>query len=275
MKTTLKDFNNVGLTITFSVLLFTVSFAQGDMFKKHLVYQEQTMNSIKPTKIVYRDTLEADVYFPIMKVATKKFPCVIFVSSFAGINFRSIQVYIDWAKLMAANGIIGVVYETNSPSLDFDKLTEYLISNDETLHVDKNKMGIWSCSGNSLLALNKVNASSQFKCHSIYYGLTTTFNSQYLDEVKEMSKKNGFTFFVDSEYTSKTPTFIVRAGKDNWTIILSSIDEFVNLLLTRNIPFELINYPEGQHAFDILDDNETSKQIVIKTIEFFKKEFNK
>ena len=267
--------NAIGLTIILSFFFFTISFAQGDMFKMHLVHQVQTMNSIKPTKIVYSDTLKADIYIPIMKVATKEFPCVIFVSGFAGINFRFIQVYNDWAKLMAANGIIGVVYETNSPSVDFDKLMEYLTTNSKALHLDKNRIGVWSSSGNSLLALNKVNASSQFKCHSIYYGLTTTNNSQYLNEVKEMSNKNGFAFFVEDEYMSKVPTLIIRAGKDSWTIILNSIDEFVRLLLTRNIPFELVNYPEGQHAFDILDNTENSKRIIIMTVEFFKRELNR
>jgi dienelactone hydrolase len=240
-----------------------------------LVHQVQTMNSIKPTKIVFRDTLKADIYIPIMKVTTQEFPCVIFVSGFAGINFRFVQVYNDWAKLMAANGIIGVVYETNSPSVDFDKLVEYLKVNSKILHLNNDKIGIWSCSGNSLLAVNKVNESTQFKCHSIYYGLTTTVNSQYLKEVEELSKKNGFAFLAKDEYVSKVPTLIIRAGKDNWKIILNSIDEFVKILLTNNIPFELLNYPEGQHAFDILDDNETSKQIIIKTVEFFKTELNR
>ena len=275
MKTTLRILKKLGLIVLFSVFLITVSLAQGDMFKRHLVHQVPSMNSIRPTKIVYRDTLEADVYYPKMEVRTKEFPCVLFVSSFVDINFRQVQVYIDWAKLMAANGIIGIVYETNSPSLDFDKLTEYLMANAKTLRVDENKIAIWSASGNSLLALNKVNASSQFKCHSIYYGLTTTIDSQYLNEVEEMSKKNGFAFFVKDKYTSKVPTLIIRAGKDNWTTILNSIDELVRLLLAQNIPFELVNYPDGQHAFDMLDNSETSKRIIIRTVEFFKREFNR
>lgn len=273
MNKTIKTYYSTGL-ITAYLFLFTISYAQEDMFKKHLVHQERTMNSISPTNVVYSDTLKADIFIPIMKVTTKEFPCVIFVSGFASINFRLVQAYKDWAKLMAVNGLIGVVYETNSPSVDFDKLTEYLTMNCKTLHVDKNKIGIWSASGNSLLALNKVNASSQFKCHSIYYGLTTTINSQYLNEVKEMSKKNGFVFLVEAEYISKVPTLIIRAGKDSWTTILNSIDEFVRLLLSRNIPFELVNYPEGQHAFDMLDNTEESKRIINLTVEFFKRELN-
>lgn len=257
-----------------SFFLMEHSFAQGDLFKKHLVYQVESMNSIRPTKFNYRDTLNADIYVPIMKVATKEFPCVIFVSGFTRINFTKVQFYSDWAKLMAVNGIIGIVYETNSPSDDFDRLNEYLTANAKSLHLDKDKIGIWSCSGNSLLAVNKVNESNHFKCHSIYYGLTVTTESKYIKDVEEMAKKNGFAYAVNKEYTSTTPTLIVRAGKDNWTIILNSIDDFINTLLARNIPFEFINYAEGSHSFDMLDDNAASKQIIVETVEFFRKELN-
>jgi hypothetical protein len=262
----------LGLGTLLSFFLMGDSFAQGDLFKKHLVYQIESMNSIRPTKVKYRDTLKADIYMPIIKVVTKKSPCVIFVSGFAGINFTQVQLYSDWAKLMAANGIIGIVYETNSPSDDFDRLNEYLTANAKSLHLDKDRIGIWSCSGNSLLAVNKVNESKHYKCHSIYYGLTVTAESKYLKDVEELSRQNGFAYTVNREYTSTTPTLIVRAGKDNWTIILNSIDDFVNVLLRRNIPFEFINYAEGSHSFDMLDDNKTSKQIIVETMEFFKKE---
>jgi hypothetical protein len=265
----------VWLVTIFSFFSSEHSSAQTDLFKKHLVYQVESMKSIRPNKVKFRDTLKADIYVPVMKVARKEFPCVIFVSGFAGINFTKVQLYADWAKLMAANGIIGVVYETNSPGDDFDKLNEYLTVNAKSLHLDKDRLGIWSCSGNSLLAVNKVNEANHFKCHSIYYGLTVTAESKYLIEAEELAKKNGFAYTVKSEYTSTTPTFIVRAGKDNWTIIQRSIDDFVNVLLKRNIPFEFINYAEGSHSFDMLDDSEISRQIIVRTIEFYNKELNR
>lgn len=61
MNNAIKTFKRTRLAITLSILLFAISYAQEDAFKKHLVYQEQTMNSINPTKIVYRGTLQADI----------------------------------------------------------------------------------------------------------------------------------------------------------------------------------------------------------------------
>jgi len=232
------------------------------------------MQSIKTKEIYYRDTLKADVYLPIMKISNQKFPCIIFVSSFPGINFRHVEVYRDWAKLVAANGFVGVVYETNLPSIDFDELTKYIKTNATSLGVDQSRIGIWSCSANSLLAVSKLNMTNQFKCHSIYYGLTATLSSKYLKEVEDLSKQNGFAYEVKAEYNSRIPTLIVRAGKDHYKIILSAMDEFISTLLTKNIPFKLINYDQGRHGFDVLDNNDISKDIILTTIEFFKKELN-
>jgi hypothetical protein len=272
MKQTSTTWRKLCLTV---VLLFAgfPLLAQRDIGKAHLVYQVKEMESIKPMTVIYRDTLKADIYEPVG--ASERRPCVIFISGFASINFREMQAYVDWARLVAVHGMIGVVYETNSPAFDFDKLNEYLIANASTLHIDTNNIGIWSCSGNSPLGVYKVNASDRFKCHSIYYGLATTFGSRYLDEVKEMSKRMGFAVFVEREYTARTPTLIIRAGKDHLETIQKCLDEFINELLKKNIPLELVNYPEGQHAFDLLDDNDTSREIIVRTINFFEREFSK
>jgi hypothetical protein len=35
-----------------------------------------------------------------------------------------------------------------------------------------------------------------------------------------------------------------------------------------NSPIEVINHPQGQHGFDILDDNLRSQQIIARTLAF-------
>jgi dienelactone hydrolase len=267
--------NNLILSLFIFLLPFHANLLLAqDMFKMPLVYQDESMTKVNTSEVIYSDTLKANIYAPVMKSVTQTFPCIIFVSGFAALNFRQVRIYKDWAKLMAANGMVGIVYETSSPAQDFDKLIEYLTANSKKLHIDKNQLGIWSASGNSLLAVNKVNTTDLFKCHAIYYGLTTTTRSRHLKEVEDMSKQNGFAFEVNGEYVAKVPTLIVRAGNDNWKTILDSIDEFTNELLSKNIPFELINYPEGRHAFDMLDNNDTSRRIILQTVQFFKRELD-
>ena len=112
-----------------------------------------------------------------------------------------------------------------------------------------------------------------FKCHVIYYGVSVTSESKYLDQVADMSKQFGFVYEIDSAYTSNTPNFIVRAGKDAFNLIPATIDEYVNLLLEKNIPFELINYPNGQHSFDLFNNNEESVNVILRTLDYLESTF--
>jgi dienelactone hydrolase len=71
-------------------------------------------------------------------------------------------------------------------------------------------------------------------------------------------------------YLQATPPLLVaRAGKDNpWTN--GSIDRFVQEALARNAPLELFTHPTGQHGFDTLDDDERSREIIARTVEFLR-----
>ena len=65
------------------------------------------------------------------------------------------------------------------------------------------------------------------------------------------------------------PLLVARAGRDNpW--LNATIDRFVQEALARNVPLELMTHPAGQHGFDILDDDDRSREIIGRTLEFLK-----
>jgi hypothetical protein len=47
-----------------------------------------------------------------------------------------------------------------------------------------------------------------------------------------------------------------------------TIDAFVQAALVANVPLDLKNHPQGQHAFDILDNDRRSHAIIEHTIAF-------
>ena len=53
-------------------------------------------------------------------------------------------------------------------------------------------------------------------------------------------------------------------------IFKTIIDEFVQLAIANNVPITFMNHPEGMHAFDMLNDNERSREIIRATLEFIK-----
>lgn len=40
--------------------------------------------------------------------------------------------------------------------------------------------------------------------------------------------------------------------------------------LLGGAPLELLNHPKGRHAFDILDDDDRSREIIARTFDFLK-----
>jgi hypothetical protein len=48
----------------------------------------------------------------------------------------------------------------------------------------------------------------------------------------------------------------------------ASIDTFIRHSLVENLPITFVNHAEGQHAFDLFDDSETSRDIVRQTLRF-------
>src|SRR5436853_12284 len=51
------------------------------------------------------------------------------------------------------------------------------------------------------------------------------------------------------------PILLARAGKDH-AELNETIDRFAAEAIRQNVALDLLNYTDGQHAFDILDDTE-------------------
>jgi len=65
---------------------------------------------------------------------------------------------------------------------------------------------------------------------------------------------------------------IARAGKDR-APLNEGIDKFVSEALAKNLNIEVINYPEGQHGFDLYDDNDHSRRVVRRALQFMRENF--
>ena len=61
--------------------------------------------------------------------------------------------------------------------------------------------------------------------------------------------------------------FIGRAGKDN-DFINRSIETFVAAALAAGVEVDDMNHAEGQHAFDVRDNNARSRSIIQRTLDF-------
>jgi hypothetical protein len=61
----------------------------------------------------------------------------------------------------------------------------------------------------------------------------------------------------------------VRAGLDQ-PDLNSIIDNFIVKAFAQNVSITAVNHATGHHSFDILDNNERSREIIKQTLDFIK-----
>ncbi len=66
------------------------------------------------------------------------------------------------------------------------------------------------------------------------------------------------------------PLSVLRAGQDQMPHLNDSINTFVAAALASNLPLTLANHATGPHAYDLLDDNETAREMIRSILAFFR-----
>jgi acetyl esterase/lipase len=260
--------------------------AAEDISKIPLVLQVPGMDQVQVTKnVVYKDAggekLVADIYYPPALKPGERIPVVVFVIGYANslfpVQLKEWRIYTDWARLAAASGFAGVLYNTTAPAADILDLLSYLRQNAASLKIDENRIALWACSANVLTALTVLMGERRefIKGAVLYYGLTLTPDQKFRDTITALNKQVNFSMTgIDAikNWHPDLPCFIVRAGKD-MAEFNQALDHFVGTALADNAPLTLVNYATGRHAFDMYDDNEQSREIIRTTIEFLKFNF--
>ncbi len=257
--------------------------AAEDISKIPLVLQVPGMDQVQITKnVIYKEAggekLVADIYYPPALKSGERIPTVVFVIGYANrafpVQMKEWRIYTDWARLAAASGFAGVLYNTTAPAADILDLLSYLRQNAASLKIDENRIALWACSANVLTALTVAMGERKefIKGVVLYYGLTLTPDQKFRDTVTALNKQVNFSMAgIDAikNWHPDLPYFIVRAGKD-MTEFIQALDYFVGAALANNAPLTLVNYTAGHHAFDIYDDNDQSREIIRATMEFLK-----
>jgi tetratricopeptide (TPR) repeat protein len=234
--------------------------AQVDPNITPLVYHIPEMDKVKIEKgLVYKTlkdtTLKFDVYYPSNFDKKKALPLVIFNNGVGGNQVPEWQIYKDWASLIAANGMIAINHQSRQGKTlkDSEDLVDYLQAHATELSIDKDKIGVWACSGNvgAGMPLSMQSSRSYIKALVMYYG------AGWRPEDNVIKRQD-------------LEILLVRAGLDFYNLN-KGIEDFMRSALEKDAHIEFINYPEGQHAFDAVDNTNRSREIILQTVDFFKR----
>ncbi len=250
------------------------------MFEKRIVYSLPAMERIAPRNLVYRDGPDgqqlADLYLPPGTNAASAVVIFIHGGMPEGVTAKDGGVFVSWGQLMAASGIAGVAFNHRlrwengyvpaslaNAAQDLQELMQFLRTKASTLNVDPERVCLLAFSaGGPLLAAALRDRPCNIKCIA---GLYT-----YLGEPLPGSTDAGRFSPLDAlegGTGSMPPIFLGKAGKD-YAMMNDSIDAFDARARQLGASVELMLHPEGLHAFDILNDDDTSRAIIRRTAEF-------
>jgi acetyl esterase/lipase len=218
-----------------------------------------------------------DVYRP-PEAAAEVLPAVLFVTGYAdagaetmfGCRLMDMAAYTCWARLVACVGLVGILYENEEPAADARAVLEHVRTNATSLGIDAMRLGLWSCSGNTPNALGLVAENPDLACAALVYGYTADLDGHR--DVATAQAQFGFAGPANVEPTAlrRTPLLLVRAGRDEAPGLNAALDRFVPRALAASVPLTLVNYPEGPHAFDILDPSSGSRAAIRQILTFLR-----
>ena len=264
---------------------------RGDIALKPVVYRIPGMDQVNVRRdVCYKATeagqLTMDVYAPPDSNAAQRLPAVVFIIGYSdlgaermlGCKFKEMESYITWAKLVAASGLIGITYVNHDPMGDLHALFCHIRENAETFGIDEKRIGLWACSGNVPRALDLLMQhggpalNRAVKCAALCYGVTLDLDgsSMVAEAAKTWRFANPTAGKSVSDLPSAVPLFIARGGRDETPRLNEALDRFIGHALAANLPITVANHASGPHAFDLMQDSETSREMVRQILAFLR-----
>jgi dienelactone hydrolase len=193
--------------------------------------------------------LRMDVYRPPDASGTRA-PVLIFFNRETGAD-RSGAFYAGWAQTAASRGLVAIVPDLRDGSEveDFNVLVHYVTGHAGALGIDGEAIAVYAGSGNVFRALPAVEDPKETAVRAavMYYGVAPI-----------------------AEFRRDLPVLYVRAGLDRPSVN-REITALASLAVSQNAPVTFLNHPTGHHAFEIADDDDATREVIARTLDFVKR----
>jgi len=225
------------------------------------------------------EPLAMDLYYPPDATPRRRQPAVIVVLGYRprtpnplGCAFREMEWSVCWGRLIAASGLVAILYENRNPDADLRALLDHVREHADALNIDANRIGLLATSGNGPLALSTL---MQVGRHRLTCGVLMCPFTLDLDgstAVAEAAAQWGFVAPAVGRTTADLPEdlpmFLVRAGRDENPGLNDALDRFVYESLRHNLPLTIVNHAEAPHAFDLFHDSDATREIIRQVLRF-------
>ncbi len=156
-------------------------------------------------------------------------------------------VFKSWGRLLAASGMVGVAFThrlgypepfLEEATADLAHALSYVRTNAEAWQADADRIGLMAFSAGGPLLAGPMSENPPFvRCVAALYS------------------------FLGMQ-PSTLPMFLARAGQDAVPGLNAAMDQFIAASLAANAPLTVVNHPAGEHGFDMLNDDDRSREII-------------
>ena len=260
--------------------------APADLAKLTVLYTVPGMEEVTIRRdVTYRTTetgpLAMDLYYPPDAAAGSPLPAVIVVYGYSdaglpnvfGRTFKEMGSTVSWARLIAASGMIAILYSNRDPAEDAAAVLRYVREHASSLGIDGTRIGLWSGSANVPVALWLLTQQEMpVTCAALCCGymLDVDGATGVADIQKTYRFANPGAGKSVDDVRKDVPLLIARSGKDQFPGLNESLDNFVRGALRCNLPLTLVNHADAPHAFDLFHDSDTTREIIRQILTFLR-----
>jgi acetyl esterase/lipase len=231
-----------------------------EMVLMPVVYRLPGMDTTRVVpNLTYSDVaspyLLMDVYLPADVEAARR-PVVVLIHGGGKPEYRAKDwgVFKSWGRLIAASGMVGVAFThrlgypepfLEEATADLAHALAYVRTNAESWNADSDRIGLMAFSAGGPLLAGAMSERPPFvRCAASLYA------------------------FLGMQ-PSTLPMFIARAGQDVNPGLNAGMDQFIAAALAANAPVTVVNHPVGEHGFDMLNDDDRSREVIRGLLAFF------
>lgn len=276
-----------------SCLLANVASAEDDFFSRTIVVPTPKPSAVKiHQNLTYLETTagdnRADIYLPAN--TKQKRPAIIFIHG--GPIPKDLPPAKDWGffqsygALVTGAGFAGVTFNHSFNSLndlqssndDIQAAVSFIRSNADKYAIDKDNICLWFYSGSGSFVAPFLKQQPQWlKCMVIYYGI---LGPKVLEEMGQTFAENQHENLkplplLKSKLkpTWRPAIFIAEAGEDKAELNLG-LQRFSKTAKDNAWPVEYWSHTTGPHGFDLIKDDQRSREIILTTLDFLSLQLN-